>query len=356
MGFFGNLFKSPGDMMLGIDIGTASIKAVELAREKGGGIKLTNYGTLEKGERNARDSTLQENSLKMFEADIARHLQTLLSSMGTKTRRAVLSIPTSSIFSTILDIPPMPEKEIAQALQFKARQYIPLPISSVSLDFVRVGDRKVLLLAIPKDIIQKYKAVCAACGLELVALEAEGMSAARALTAGDGENGAPALVIDVGGRSTGIFIAERGTLYMQGQTDFAGSALTQGIAVGLGIAKRRAEDFKRERGMMNMGFGAEQELSTLLVPLVDAILNEVKRLRERYSTAYGKEAKRAIFQGGGANMPGFVEYAKRRLACEGEKAFPWKGILHETQAEAVLVPLGPILAVAAGAALRGLGS
>ncbi len=341
--------------MLGIDIGTASIKAVELAREKDGGITLTNYGTLEVGAQAERENAaLQASSLKLFEVDVSRYMKTLISSMNTRVTRVVLSIPAFSIFSTVLDIPPMPEKEIAQALQFKARQYIPLPITSVSLDFVRVAPQKVLLLAIPNDIIKKYQSICRSVGLELVALEAEGMSSARALTAADQETEGPALILDVGSRSTGIFIAQKGLLQMQGQTDFAGASLTQGIAAGLGIAKRRAEDFKRERGIMNMGFGAEQELSTLLVPLVDVILNEAKRLCDRYSLAYGTAVTRVIFQGGGANMPGFVEYAKRKLQMEGVKAFPWRSIRHDPFAEAVLTPLGPSLAVAVGAALRGL--
>ena len=59
--------------------------------------------------------------------------------MNTNTVRAVAALPSFSVFSTVIDLPPMPEKEIAQAVQFKARQYIPLPIASVSLDFTRIS-------------------------------------------------------------------------------------------------------------------------------------------------------------------------------------------------------------------------
>ncbi len=335
-GFFKKLIGGGKKSALGIDIGTASIKIVELARE-GGVTTLVNYGILDAA-----------GSLKLFEADAARYMRTLLAETNSTARAAVASLPSFAIFSTILDLPPMPESEIPQVLQFKARQYIPLPLSSVSLDWVRIAEQKVLLLAIPNDLIEKHQIIFKEAGLTLTALEAEGMSMARAL------NDETALVVDIGSRSTGLFIIDGGMLRHVSQTDFAGASLTHAIASSLGLAFARAEDLKRERGVVNAGFGAGQELSTLLFPIVDVILNEVKRARENYQSLYGKEIGRVIIAGGGAHLPGILEYAERFFGIPVLKAFPFKDMAYPAELSALLASLGPRLAIAVGAALRGL--
>lgn len=355
-GFFRKLFGGGRAPCLGVDIGTTSIKIVEIIPEKTGA-RLANYGTLDTLGYLTRGTTaLQASGLKIFEQEVGQYLLLLKNKMGVTTTRAVASLPSFAVFSTVLDLPPMPEKEIAQAIQFKARQYIPLPISSVSLDFTRITSGRVLVFAIPNDIIAKYKIIFKTAGLELVALEAEGVSLARAFGVPADENDAPILAIDIGARSTALTVMSRGMAYLTGQTDFSGATLTHAIATGLHVAEARAEELKRQRGVVNVGFGAEEELSTLLTPLVDAILNEAKRLRDRYVSAYGVPIKRALIAGGGANLPGIVQYAAKGLDMKVEKAFPFSRVTFPSAAELALTPLGPSLSVAVGAALRGINS
>ena len=350
-GFFKKLFGGVSPC-LGVDIGTTSIKIAEIIPEKIGA-RLGNYGMLETfGYLTRGNTALQASGLKIFEQEVGQYLKIVKDRMHTNTVRAVASLPSFSVFSTILDLPPMPEKEIAQAVQFKARQYIPLPITSVSLDFTRISDERVLVFAIPNDIIAKYKAIFKTAGLELVALEAEGVSIARAFGTPTDEGNAPTLVIDIGARSTALTVISRGTAYLTGQTDFSGATLTHAIATGLHVVEVRAEELKRQRGVVNVGFGAEEELSTLLLPLVDAILNEAKRLRDRYVSAYGTPIVRALIAGGGANLPGIIEYAAKGLDMKVEKASPFACVRFPREAEIALMPLGPSIAVAIGAGLR----
>ena len=354
LGFFKKLFGQVPRPCLGVDIGTTSIKIAELIPEKTGA-RLGNYATLETLGYLTRGTTaLQASGLKIFEQEVGQYLKIAKDRMHTNTVRAVASLPSFSVFSTIIDLPPMPEKEIVQAVQFKARQYIPLPISSVSLDFTRISPQRMLVFAIPNDIIAKYKAIFKVAGLELVALEAEGVSIARTLGVPSDTNDAPTLVIDIGARSTALTVVSRGMAYITGQTDFSGATLTHAIAAGLHVAEARAEELKRQRGVVNVGFGAEEELSTLLLPLLDAILNEAKRLRDRYVSAYGVPIKNALIAGGGANLPGIIEYASKGLEMQVQKATPFTRVQFPPQAEIGLTNLGPSLAVAIGAGLRGI--
>lgn len=353
-GFFKKLLGGGQEPCLGVDIGTTSIKIVEIVPEKTG-TRLANYGTLDtQGYLTRGTAALQASGLKIFEQEAGQYLALLKNKIGVETTRAVASLPSFAVFSTVLDLPPMPEKEIAQAVQFKARQYIPLPITSVSLDFTRVSPQRVLVFAIPNDIIAKYKAIFKTAGLILVALEAEGVSLARAFGVPTDKNNEPVLAIDIGARSTALTVMSRGMAYLTGQTDFSGATLTHAIATGLHVAEARAEELKRQRGVVNMGFGAEEELSTLLTPLTDAILNEAKRLRDRYVSAYGIPIKSALIAGGGANLPGIIEYAAKNLEMKVEKALPFSRVQFAPEAELALTQLGPSLAVAVGAALRGV--
>lgn len=329
--FLKKIVGGGGKRVLGIDVGSSSVKVVEL-EQGSGGARLTNY------------AVIQSSDARQFEARAAEQVKMALRQSGIATRVAVIALPSASIFSTLLDVPPMPEKELAQALPLKARQYIPLPISSVSLDWVRVAEHKILLLAIPNDLIQKYTALCAAVGIVPLAFEAGGMSLARLFKA-------PLLVIDIGFRSTGLFAIHEGVLKLFGQSDFSGSALTERVAMGLAIAARSAEEVKRERGLTRGG--GNDELSTLLQVPVDGILNEAGRLRERFVSAYGKDVEGVMLVGGGAHMPGLLDYTASRL---GLKAVPaahvFQRIGRAPEMEAALEPLAPDLAIAAGAALR----
>src|SRR5258708_10709182 len=106
-----NIFPS----YLGVDIGTTSIKVVEV---KGGkkAPQVTNYGMLESSGYLARaNQALQTSGLKIFESDVAQLLKTVVREMGTSTTDALASVPPFSVFMTLLDFPMMGAKEIQQA-------------------------------------------------------------------------------------------------------------------------------------------------------------------------------------------------------------------------------------------------
>src|SRR5271169_535147 len=129
-----NLFlKSFSSSFLAVDIGTTSIKVVELKR--GGDMPIiVNYGLLESSGYLARaNQALQTSSLKIFESDMAELLKTIINEMGSSTKNAIASIPQFSAFMTVLDFPKMKKEEAEKAMQYQARQYVPLPLSEVAL-------------------------------------------------------------------------------------------------------------------------------------------------------------------------------------------------------------------------------
>ncbi|OGY63293.1 MAG: hypothetical protein A3I89_00020 [Candidatus Harrisonbacteria bacterium RIFCSPLOWO2_02_FULL_41_11] len=343
---------------LGVDIGTTSIKLVELKKSKSAP-ELLNYGLLETYSHLERlNDAIQTSALKIDSRKTEELLKILLKNSGVKSRDAVASIPAFATFTSLLDMPIMPEKDMRQAMQFQAKQYVPLPISEVTIDWLAVGEhkddkgiltRQILLISVPNEYIEIYKIIFRNTGLNLVALEIEGLSDARALTM---DIDKLVLIINIGSRSTSFMIAKNGLMKAGGQTDFSGSSLTQTIASGLNIPVRKAEDLKKQRGLR--GAGGEYELSTLMLPILDVIISEGQRLKDNYEQSSGEKIARIILSGGGANLIGIAAYIQNQTAIPTAAKNPFSQISYSSDIEPLIAELGPAFSVAVGLGLRQL--
>jgi type IV pilus assembly protein PilM len=343
---------------LGVDIGTTSIKMVEVKQGKTLP-QLVNYAMLESRSSLTRaNSVFQTSSLKLFEKDIEDVLKLLLEKMKPNTQEVVASLPGFSAFTTVIDFPSMNPTDLARAIEFKAKEYIPLPLSEVALDWMKVGsytDEKgfkndqVLLISVPQEQIKKYQNLFKAVGLSLKALEIEPLSLVRSVIAGDPT---PTLIIDIGSRSTSMVVADHGELRFAAQVDTAGASLTQAISASLGLNPIRAEELKRERGILSSG--PQQELSTIITPFLDAIINEVKRFERAYESQFVGAAKfeRIMLAGGGANLLGIEKYISSIFGIPTVKAAPFTKFEYPGSLEPLVSELNPLLGVSLGLALR----
>ena len=339
--------------MIGIDIGTTSIKIVELGKDK----QLLNYGILEtSGYLERFNTAIQASNLNLFEQEVVNYLRILMGRMGLNERgqEAIVSLPSFSAFTTLIEMPLMSDADTVKTMGIHVKQYVPMPISSVTLDWLKVGERidedgnkkqQLFLIVIPTAQIENYRRIFKAVGLKLAALEIEGLSLTRILSFGTAQDKS-SLVVDIGSRSTAFSVVENGFLKFSSQTDFAGSSLTQSLASGLNIAPRRAEQLKRQKGLSAINSGAERELSTQLLPILDVIINEAKRVIESHP------AEAIILSGGGANLLGIEKYFSQQIALPVSKINSLSMVNYSENIEPIRENLGPLLAVAIGLALR----
>lgn len=343
---------------LGIDIGTTSIKAVEIRKGKEKP-ELVNYAFFETYSHLERVNTaLQTSTLKLFDEEIAKYLKLIIRKAGFSTDSVIASLPAFSAFTTLIEIPQMSQEDVNKTLKFKAKQYIPLPITSVTIDWIKVGEKiddegnkvqQIFLVSVPNEQVKKYQNIFQLAGLNLHTLEVEGFSLARVLTAASKE---PTLIIDIGSRSSTFLIAQKGVLKLISQSDFAGSSLTQSISSGLGINIRRAEDLKKQKGLSGLGYGPDEELSTLLLPLLDVIINEAKRVKENYESSYKQKITSAVLTGGGANLLGIKKYFNKELDIPVSKVKPFESLSYPPKLEPLVDNLGPSFAVALGLGIK----
>ncbi len=343
---------------LGVDIGTTSIKVVEVKPGKQLP-EVVNYGFLDSGGQLSRaNQALQTSTLKLFEKEAAELLKLLVGEMKTKSTDAFASLPTFSVFMTVLDFPEMKAGEIERSMVFQAKQYIPSPISEVALDWMKVGEYKddkgfthqqILLISVPQESIKKYQTIFRLAGLNLKALEIESLSLTRIF---GGTDLSPAIVADIGSRSTNIIFLDKGQLKFNKQSDFAGASLTQALSESLGINSLRAEELKKERGVA--GTGPNYELSTIMMPLLDAIINEIKKARYSYGEQFpgAAKAERLIISGGSANLIGVEKYFEREFGLPVIKANPFAKFEYPPAIDSMVPELNPIMSVALGLTLR----
>lgn len=347
-----NLFSSSS--ILGVDIGTSSIKIVEIANNSPKP-RLKNYAVLDTYEHLERpNSAIQNNSLKIVEKDTAELLKKVVKEAGFGAKEAIASIPSFSVFTALLEMPKMSEIDINKTMSFQARQYIPLPISEVEIEWLKVGEREeetgvvqqVFLISIPKEIIRRYQNIFSLAGLKLGALELDSLSLIRSLI----NDSVPQLVVDIGALSTNILVSDNGFLKANVFSDFGGANLTKSIANGLGISFKRAEDLKKQKGLM--ASGGDYELSTLPQVFLDAIIKEMAKAKENYEKSYGRKIERIVLAGGGAKLIGIAEYFGGQMGLPAIIGNSLSAVAYQPEIELLVKDLGPELATAIGLGIK----
>ncbi len=359
-----NLFKFRPKKFLGIDIGTSFIRIVELSR-KGQVYKLENYGGSEASSFKKRPFRIfQKNTLSLSDKEIAKSIQVISEEAGVQTEEVNFSIPDFCTFFTSFKLPAMAEDEIPQAVQYEIRPYVPLSLDEVTLDWSIIEGEspdtplKVLVVAIPNDIISQYREIAHLANLNLRILESEVFALTRASIkpphqkfGSGGENGKEKKVIgliDIGARSTTCSIIEEGVLKISHSFNTAGNQLTEAIARSLNIDYNKAEEIKKKHGLIG------GNVRKILIPLIDLILEEIKKAFRNFYLKEGKEVEKIVLAGGLVPMPGLKEYFSTELKKELDIADPFSNIACPAILTNTLKEIGPDYAIATGLAMKGL--
>lgn len=357
-------FKKKPKSVLGVDIGTSSIKVVQLKKEEER-FKLETYGELSTvGYLERLNDPFQTTSLKRLEAITREMLRILLEKSETNSKRATMAIPIFSTFVSVIEMPEMGEKELPQAIEFEARRYVPISLAEVVLDWKIIESgmirddvspkpfkgKRILLIAVPREVVDKYIRTADALDLKISALELESFSLARSLMANDRSS---ACILDIGARATSFTIVDKGMIQMSHSLDVAGAEMTKTLATGLGIASKRAEEFKKIHGLNHKENKEKRgEIRALLDVPIDKIIGEVERMINSYQLKTERKIEKLILNGGSAQLSGLKEYIEKKLAIRAIIANPWSEVIYPTVLQEMLKKIGPQFSVAVGAAMR----
>ena len=365
----GGLFKKKATTVLGIDIGSSSIKIVQLSR-KGGHAVLDTYGELALGPY-AGKSVGEATSLppeKIIEAinDILKEKE-----VNITTRVCGVAIPFASSLMAVIEMPVQPMKQLESMIPMEARKYIPVPISEVTLDWyiipkdrssemeqaqesdqvekTKIQKLEVLVVALHNDTLVRYKDIVTKNALNASFFEIEIFSTMRSILE---QEIAPVLIVDMGATSTKLYVVERGILRSSHMVNRGSQSITNELSKSLGISITDAEYLKRDKGLLGEVNGVKiQDIITLTL---NYIFSESNRVILAYQKKYNKNVSKVVLVGGGSALKGVVDIARTNFQTEVLAGDPFSKVVAPAFLEKVLKETGPEFAVAMGVALRRL--
>ncbi|TSC66438.1 MAG: type IV pilus assembly protein PilM [Candidatus Doudnabacteria bacterium Gr01-1014_77] len=333
------MFFSSKKSILGIDIGTTNIKIAQIT-SKDNVHTLETYGLV-----NAAfdiDETKEESIAKTVLI-----LKNLIEKSGVSTNKVVASLPNSAVFTSVIDLPPLKDSELKAAIEFEAKKYVPLPITEMTLSWSVIekmsdGKTRILLTAVPNNVLRSYLKIFQQAKLEPVALEIEALALIRALI---GDDKGSILIVDVGAKSTHLNIVENGNLLLTRNIPMGGDTITQKIAESLKISLVRAEQFKKDFGLTQSNLIPEN-----IKPILANIKSEAKQLQGIYQ-ARGKKFDKIMIVGGTANLPGLNEFFSD-MDAKIVNGDPLSKLTFPADLKPVISQYAENLSVAIGLALR----
>jgi len=340
---------------LGIDLGTTSIKVIELKKEKGVPTLVT-YGYAER----AMGEVVRGSPEEVQQRTVSL-LRRLCKEVGVSSHKAVTALPNFSVFSSVISLPMMPPKELAAAISWEAKKIVPLPLEEVILDWKILGETsktpaeieikkkanyQVLLTAASKSLVQKYVEIFRLAGLELLSLETEAFALVRSLIGGDDS---VIMILDTSAVTTDIIIIKKRIPIFNRSIDVGGVTVTRAIANSLGIDFERAEQFKRDIGMRGSS-KIPQVIEQAFRPIVD----EIRYSIEHFQNQYRENVEKIVLSGGSVYLPNLPEYFSNALNLKVIIGDPWAKISYPAEIRPALEEIAPRFAVAIGLALREL--
>lgn len=327
----------------GLDIGSSSVKLVQLA---GTTVAVSAIAANPVGKVGVDLVPVEQTSL-------LETVKNMLAGNKIKTRRCVVSIPESLVFTRVMVFPVMSSPELATAIRFEAEQVIPYPIDKLELSWVVlykpknvIGGEKmrVLVVAVPAKTSNAYVNFMDALGLEVVRVENEIVSVTRSLITARKLAGV-SLVADLGFSNTKFVVADTTQIYTNYLSSLGGMAFTRIIADTFKLPVAQAEEYKRNYGLDKAQF--EGKLFAAVTPVLAGLIGDVKKVLNSYLASYPeRKVDRIILTGGGAYLRGLVAEVVEQTGLEVVIGNAFDGL----KVAENLTGFGPIYATAVGLA------
>jgi type IV pilus assembly protein PilM len=335
--------------MVGIDIGSKTIKVVEIDKQ-GGNPSLVASGIVGYSGITI-DKMVDEKEM----SSLGQIIRKLHNEAGVSSKEVAISIPEPLVFTRTIKFPLLTDAEIASAVKWEAEQYIPIPLNEAIVQHtILVRNEKssppevlVLLVAAPRMVVEKYTKVVHLAGLNTVAVETELIALTRSLAPAD----KTVLLVDLGASSTNIAISKMGLLSFSRSVPIAGEAFTRAVSQGLGVTSQQAEEYKKTYGLTTTQL--EGKVKGVLDPVLSLVVDEIKKAISYYLTdEKGETPSALIVTGGTSGIPEIVSMLTKLVGMEVLVGNPFAKVKIDLETAKKLAPYAPLYSVAVGLALR----
>ncbi len=342
-----SLFSSNAKSYLGIDIGTSSIKIVEL-KKNSGKLELVNYAFTE----NKLVDSKREKSSEYIHSLIKKTYQ----EADFISNRAIVSLPTSEVFSSVVTLSGVNKDNLSDAIKSESEKIMPMSLDDVALDWKiieedkKTNNIKVFITGSPKTTIKKYIDVFKNFDINLMSLETEIFSLIRSFSM---SKSVSQMIVEIGMSSTDISIIKNDIPILNRSVKIGGNLITKAISESLDMKMSRAEKLKQDLGMLNLKNDGDI-LPVLMIDVIDPIINEIKYIMNLFQNKYFENVDSIVLAGGAVLLSNLVLYMSKKLNINVSIGDPWYDVNYKKELKPVLYEIGPKMAVAVGLAKREL--
>jgi len=333
----------------GLDIGTGSVRAVQLTNNNGPR-QLLRYAMA------PIDGKLAMSDSKADRQKAAESLKAILDQAQITTKNVAVGIPSSRVFTVVVDIERLSPSELAKTIQYQADSLIPTPVADSKIDWAVIGDSpkdpnkvEVLLSSVPNEFIESRLDLLESIGLNVVAFEPDNLAMTRAILAPDST--LPQMVIDIGSKSTDMVIAMNGAPRLTRAIPTGSDAIIKAAVQNLNIDENQAQEFVFKFGLSQQKL--EGQVHNAIIGTVDVLMSDIDKSIKFFQARY-KDVKldRIIMTGGASALPEFPLYIANKFGINVEIGNAWRNVQFSMDRQNELMALSNHFGVAVGLAER----
>lgn len=343
------LLKGVGDFFA-LDIGTSAIRVVQLAPDGKDSWTLAHfgYGTV--------DSRMTTANNKESERRLGEVILTVIGQSGIKTRNVAIGLPAQKTFTTVIDMPVMPEAELRSTIKYQIDQYVPMAVDEAKVDWVLLGQsahdptkQEVLLASTAINYAEERLEFIEGLGLNVVAAEPDPIAMVRALLPGGLNDGR--MVIDVGEMSTNLVMTYADAPRLVRTIPTGLNSLVKAAVQNLNVQDDQARQFILKFGLAPDRL--EGQVFHALEGVLDGFAAELTKSIKFFQTRYPNTPVGGIFLSGYASaIPKFSDYIAAKTSTATAPANPWHKVRVNPTEQQQLSTISTEFATAVGLAQR----
>jgi type IV pilus assembly protein PilM len=302
--------------LVGLDIGSTSIRAVETSHGKDGPV-LRRFGHAPLPPGVVRNGVVHDPST------LTMTLKKLWSTAKLRSRQVVLGVTNPQVVVRQMSVSNLPAKEMRNALPYQVRDALPLPVERSLLDFYPLEDPggnenvRGLLIAAPKDAVLTAVQAVEKAGLHVIRVDLASFALLRAASRLDDQVEA---IVDIGAGATSVVVHAGGEPLIVRTLPRGGAEITATISDNLDLDTRAAEELK-----CRVGLEAENNDDAVEV-IREAVRPLISEIRSSFAYLGAGEQQRRVtrlvISGGGAALPGLAPALSNQLGLRVDLADP----------------------------------
>ena len=340
------------DHIVGLDIGSRSIKAAEIVETKQG-LSLKRFGIVDIAHGAIEEGTINDPET------VAESIRQLFKSYNIKEGNVAVSIGGYSVIVKKISVQTMDEEKLQETIHFEAEQYIPFDISDVNLDFQILGESEsnpgqmnVFLVAAKKEMVNDYINLVNLAGLNPCIVDVEAFALQNAIEANYDLQNENTALIDIGASKTSLNILKGNSSLFMRDVSLGCGQINQKIMSLIECSFEEAEQFKYGDKPDRL---TQEDLKGIISSVVTDWCTEIRRALDFFYSTYPEDQiKRIILSGGGANIDEFRELLATEASAEVESINPFKNLKIDKKHfdDAFIKQIAPQAAISMGLAMR----